>query len=137
MSEIESVYRAAQREAQRAGVQDYVQSAHAWATVVLWHWGFDEPARPDITSGFRSPMRQRALLDQWESGSRLGLRAKPACQSYHTTGWAIDVTLDVGFPWYAWLLVRHTGAVDGRTFSDAGHFDWRQWSQTPINICEV
>lgn len=136
MTELNNVYVSAVSEAARAGVQGYVVKAHAWATYVLAYWGFDEPARPDITSGYRSPERQAQLLRQWERGDRWGLRAKPACRSYHTTGWAIDVQTGVeGWPWYHWLLVNYTSAQSGIGFGDEGHLDWRQFSPKPPDIC--
>lgn len=113
------------REARAHRLDEDVAAAHAWATAVLAHWGFSEPERPDITSGYRSPQRQAELLARWNRGERFGLRAKPAVRSWHTQGRAIDVENHVrGFPYYAALLVRYTGARDGRLFSDPGHFDW-------------
>jgi len=134
-------YNAALREAEVNGLRrdELPALAHAWATYWLARWGFDYPARPDIISGFRSPSRQRMLRIRWDRGDRAGLIARPACRSQHTIRNAIDVQTNVrGFPYYAALLVRYTGATDGRTFGDEGHFDWRRHTtETPPNICEA
>ena len=136
---LRQIYTSALAEAERNGLaQSSVPArAHAWATWVLAYNNFTEPQRPDIISGFRSPQHQARLLQRWNSGDRVGLVAKPACTSWHTVGRAIDVQTDVAsFPLYA-LLLRKTGARDGRDFSnpDPGHFDWPS-SQSPPNICQ-
>jgi hypothetical protein len=129
------IFWSAYREAKRARVIDGVAYRHAYATALLWwYYRLDEPGRPDIVSGFRSPARQQQLLTQWQSGDTRGLVAKPACSSWHTVGRAIDVESDVrGFPAYAFFLERF-GMRDGRNFSDPGHFDLPGPTQPP-NIC--
>lgn len=37
-----------------------------------------------FTSGFRSPEKQKRLLDRWNRGDRVGLKAKPAVNSRHS-----------------------------------------------------
>lgn len=126
-------------EAQRNGLlRDSLPArAHAWAMGVMAWYGYAEPERPDITSGYRSPAHQFRLLQRWRRGDREGLRAKPACQSWHTVGRAIDVeTAPRGFTAYAYLLTEYTGARDGRNFGDRGHFDWPT-SKNPPNICKT
>jgi hypothetical protein len=38
---------------------------------------------PVITSGFRDPFKQAAMRARWDSGDRVGLRARPALDSLH------------------------------------------------------
>jgi hypothetical protein len=138
MDEASVVYRAALDEAERFDLNrdGRPARAHAWATAVLRYYGYGYPGRPDIISGYRSPSKQRALLQRWNAGDRVGLTAKPACQSWHMLGRAIDVQTDVrGFRHYAYLLHEYTGARDGRAFGDPGHFDW-PIDKTPPNICQ-
>lgn len=139
MSNAVEAYQAALREAAQNGLNysSLPARAHAWATYWLARVGYGYPGRPDITSGYRSPSRQRILRRRWDRGDRAGLVARPACQSQHTIGNAIDVETDVaGFDAYAYLLTEYTGATDGRTFGDPGHFDWRRYTNaTPPNIC--
>lgn len=135
---IQEVYRGAAQEAERHGLHQnsLPARAHAWATAVLRWYNYREPNRPDIVSGYRSPQKQARLRRRWERGDREGLVAPPACQSWHTVGRAIDVEDHVaGFAPYAYLLSEHTGARDGRSFDDPGHFDWPS-SQSPPNICQ-
>lgn len=135
---VQRVHRVALAEAEAFGLdrQSLPARAHAWATAVLRWYNYGEPERPDIVSGYRSPAEQAALRRRWERGDRAGIVARPACQSWHTVGRAIDVESDVtGFRPYAYLLTEHTGARDGRSWDDPGHFDWPS-SQTPPNICE-
>lgn len=130
------IWWAAYREAQKFRLIEAVALRHAWATALLWwYYGYDEPARPDIVSGFRSPAKQRRLLSRWQAGDTRGLVAKPACRSWHTLGRAMDVESDVaGFGPYAFFLSEWFGMRDGRTFDDPGHFDLPGPSQ-PVNIC--
>lgn len=137
----ESAYVGALREAEAYGIpRDRIAAlAHAWATGVLAYYGYTEPQRPDITSGYRDPAKQRNLLERWNRGERAGFIGKPACRSQHTIRNAIDVQTDVdGFEPYAYLLVTYTGATDGSTFNDQGHFDWRNTTaEVPPNICDI
>jgi hypothetical protein len=106
---------------------------------VLRYLGYSEPDRPDIVSGYRSPMEQRALLNRWQRGDREGLAAKPACQSWHMARRAIDVQTDVrAFDLYRVLLEQRTGARWGGRFEnpDEPHFAWPQDGVEPPNICE-
>ena len=138
-SAADAAYFPALREAQRNGLRSNERpaKAHAWATAILAGYGYNEPARPDIISGYRSPARQRKLLARWNAGDRAGLVARPAERSWHTVRRAIDVESDVfGFEPYAWLLTSYTGARDGRNFDDRGHFDWPT-SSLPPSIFQV
>lgn len=138
MEDIRRAYRGGWREAKHHGLIDEAAHAHAWATAVLAYWGFDEPARPDIVSGFRSPDRQRAMLTRWNNGDRWGLAAKPACSSWHMVGRAWDVERHVeAFPWYRFLLESYFPDVRwGGRFSspDPVHFDLPSAEGRP-NIC--
>lgn len=44
-----------------------------------------------VTSGYRSPEKQAALLARWNSGDRRGLVARPAARSSHSEGRAVDL----------------------------------------------
>lgn len=117
---------------------DALALRHAYAMGVLFWFGYREPARPDIVSGFRSPERQRQLLLRWQSGDRAGLVAKPACQSWHMVGKAIDVETDVvGFDFYTYLMERWDVRWGGRFQNpDPVHFDW-PYGERPPNICRT
>ena len=135
--EFNRIWWSAYREARRFRLIEAVALRHAWATALLWWWySFDEPARPDIISGFRSPKKQLRLRLRWVRGDREGLVERPACRSWHMVGRALDVESDVrGFEEYGALLVR-MGMRDGRTFEDPGHFDLPGPPQPP-NICQI
>lgn len=45
----------------------------------------------EITSGYRSPDYQARLRARWDSGDRRGLVARPALQSSHSLGQAVDI----------------------------------------------
>lgn len=135
---VQQVHRGALNEAEAHGLNrnGLPARAHAWATAMLRWYNYGEPERPDIISGYRSPAEQARLRRRWERGDREGLVAPPACRSWHTVRRAIDVEDEVaGFRPYAWLLTEHTGARDGRSFDDPGHFDWPS-SNRPPNICQ-
>jgi len=139
MATVKAVYQGALDEAASAGLRrgERPAQAHAWATAILRYIGYGEPDRPDIVSGYRSPMRQAALLDRWKAGDREALAARPACRSWHTVRRAIDVEDDVrAFPAYRDLLLRYTGARWGGQWDppDPPHFDW-PIGERPPNIC--
>lgn len=52
--------------------------AYLW----LWFWAYG--LNPVITSGYRSPERQAALRNQYQSGATSGFAAKPALKSLHS-----------------------------------------------------
>ena len=113
----------AYREAERHGVQDPLKTLHAYATAWLAWLGYDEPARPDIISGYRSPVHQVALLKRWLEGDRVGIKYRPATRSWHMAGLAIDVETGVrGYPAYE-SIMRYLGARVGADWGDPGHFD--------------
>lgn len=125
MTDPRNAYVAALNEAARNGIspQQAIARAHAYATAYLAWRGFGEPARPDITSGRRSPQRQRELIERWDAGQRAGFIGAPARCSKHTVGAAIDVETRVaGFDLYRQVM-RALGARDGTDFGDTGHFD--------------
>ena len=118
-------YNGARRELRRNGIDPdrWIGQAHAYATGIMAYNGFGEPARPDITSGRRSPQRQRELIEMWDAGQRQGFIGAPARCSKHTVGAAIDVETNVqGFQIYRYLM-RQFGLRDGAAFDDLGHFD--------------
>lgn len=140
MATVRDVWRGAQAEASRNGLrpQGLPARAHAWATAVLRANGYPESERPDIVSGYRSPMYQRQLRDRWDAGDREGLAARPACQSWHMARRAIDVETGVeAFGLYRWLLEQHTGARWGGRFDppDEPHFAWPVPNEKPPSIC--
>jgi len=63
----------------------FVAAGQTWLT----QRGY-QPVR--ITSGYRSPVRQRELQQRWDSGDRTGLVARPATRSWHMQGLAVDVS---------------------------------------------
>lgn len=123
VQEFNRIYRAAYREAQRNQVVRELARMHAYATALMWwYYGAGEPARPDIVSGYRSPSRQRTLLNRWNRGDRAGLVEKPARQSWHMAGRAIDVERNEWLSVYGWFMER-LGARWGMRFGDPNHFD--------------
>jgi D-alanyl-D-alanine dipeptidase len=44
-----------------------------------------------VTSGYRSPRTQAALRARWDRGDRRGLSSRPALDSAHTRGEAVDL----------------------------------------------
>lgn len=128
--------RSGYREADGFGVIYPLAIRHAYAMGVLAYFGYNEPARPDIVSGLRPPRRQRELLDRWQLGDRAGLVTRPACQSWHMNGKALDVETEVaGFDAYRYLMTQW-GARWGGNFDDPVHFDW-PYGERPPNICRT
>jgi len=78
--------------------------------------------RYTVTSGYRSPAKQKELLDRWKRGDP-SIVAKPATNSRHLTGEAIDITCGdynaLGF------FAKHLGLRWGGDFSkpDVIHVD--------------
>jgi hypothetical protein len=137
MASIQAAMEGARRESDVHQLAPIARDVHVWATGVLAYYGYQEPQRPDITSGYRSPERQAELQARWDRGDRRGLRARPASRSWHMheidgepAALAWDVETDVaGFPMYQ-SLMRHIGRTSvetmkvGADFStpDVGHF---------------
>lgn len=93
----------------------------AFHVVLLDRTGTGAPA---ITSGYRSPQKQRELLKRWEAGDP-GVVAKPARTSWHMEGRAIDVdTSHPNFDAFRQMWEDSGGRWGGR-FSDPDevHFD--------------
>lgn len=81
-----------------------------------------------ITSGYRSPKRQRELLNRWISGNRTGLVARPSRRSWHMQGYAIDVSTRINprsFLVFRNLMLTFRGIRWGGNFNsyDPVHFD--------------
>ena len=138
MASINAALQGAEREAVREGLHPYPRRLHSWATAVLAYYGYEEPGRPDIISGYRSPEKQGRMQRRWDRGDRAGLAARPATRSWHMhedvdgnpASLAWDVETDVeGYTMYRQLM-RHAGIsaqLDlkvGDEFSnpDPGHF---------------
>lgn len=49
-----------------------------------------------VTSGYRSAAYQANLRARWDAGDRRGLVARPANDSRHSTGHAVDLVFTVG-----------------------------------------
>lgn len=49
-----------------------------------------------VTSGYRSPTHQADLRARWDAGDRRGLVTRPAVNSRHSEGRAVDVVFTVG-----------------------------------------
>lgn len=99
--------------------------AYPYAVLDAYLWAYTGRGAPQIISGYRSPAEQRALFWRWQAGDN-SLTTKPARQSWHMAGRAIDVRKnDANFETFAqWWKQWYGDAVrDGRTFGDAGHFD--------------
>lgn len=79
---------------------------------------------PAIVSGYRSPAKQRELLQRWEAGDP-GIVAKPARFSWHMEGRAIDVdTSHPNFEAFRQMWEDSGGRWGGRFSNpDAVHFD--------------
>ncbi len=64
------------------------------------------------------------MLAAWNAGQRQGMKYKPAKDSWHTKGLAIDVQTSVkGYSAYE-AIMRALGVRVGADFGDRGHFDW-------------
>jgi len=86
--------------------------------------GLPDP-RERIISGYRSPTRQRMLREAWDRGDREGLIVRPAENSKHSEGKAVDLrgTLSELTAWGR-LWEELGGTWGGRWFprADRGHF---------------
>jgi D-alanyl-D-alanine dipeptidase len=49
-----------------------------------------------VTSGYRSPAYQASLRARWDSGDRGGLVTRPAIDSKHSSGRAVDLVFAIG-----------------------------------------
>jgi hypothetical protein len=92
-----------------------------------------------VVSGFRSAEYQARLREKWDRGDRAGLLVRPAANSRHSSGLAVDLA----FSWESYpIAVRDTprqyfhyladilapvGVIWGGTFStpDVNHFEIR------------
>lgn len=128
MSTAQDAYVGARTEAQQWHLHKVPSLIHAYATAILAQRGWEEPARPDITSGYRSPEEQRRLIERWDSGARAGLRARPAERSWHMGGLAWDVETEVdAFHIYEDLVIALAEANSlplkvGSRWGDPGHY---------------
>lgn len=75
---------------------------------------------PRITSGFRDPKKQAEMLARWNAGDHQGLKFKPAANSDHTRGKAIDIVTNN--PQRAAQIARALGLGTGLDYGDEVHF---------------
>lgn len=105
-----------------------LSSVFASQVAVLLAYFFSYNLNPRITSGFRDPKKQAAMREQWDSGNRAGLRARPAAASKHSvTNWigqpaaeAIDIVTNNDYQ--AAQIARALKIGDGLAFGDPGHY---------------
>jgi hypothetical protein len=105
---------------QRWGVTAEIALRYLIADAILRR--LRDRAAPAIISGYRSKERQDELRRRWDAGDRRGLSYRPAENSRHETGRALDVEpRDEEFA----FLWRAMGGRDGATFTtpDPDHFD--------------
>lgn len=98
----------------------------AWPYAVLdaYLWAYTGFGAPQIQSGYRDPAYQRSLYERWKAGDP-GIQYRPASQSWHMAGLAIDV--NKGHPNYPtfhkWFVGWYGPHLqDGSTFGDPGHY---------------
>lgn len=109
--------------------------AYVYAVLDAYLWEATGEGAPNIISGYRSPAEQAALYDRWAAGDP-SVAFKPARQSLHTIGQAIDVyrysnNFDRFASWFnGWLGDRW--GVDGSTFGDEGHFAIKTGDPVPV-----
>lgn len=85
----------------------------------LWTMGLN----PRITSGFRDPAKQREMQARWDRGDRQGLKFRPATNSDHTRGKAIDIV--TSNPREAARIAKLLGLVAGIDYGDEVHFAYK------------
>ncbi|MYF46750.1 MAG: M15 family metallopeptidase [Rhodobacteraceae bacterium] len=115
-----------------------------WYQLLLSQWGLDwrfafivsavqagletygyEPVT--VTSGYRSPARQKALQARWDANDRTGLVVRPATRSWHMQGLAVDVsTRSQSFNLFRQLMESIPYVRWGGRFkkADPVHFDY-------------
>ncbi|MYI68708.1 MAG: M15 family metallopeptidase [Boseongicola sp. SB0673_bin_14] len=115
-----------------------------WYQLLIYQWGLDyrfafivsavqaaletygfEPVT--ITSGYRSPERQRQLQAAWDANNRTGLVARPATRSWHMQGLAVDVsTSSENFNLFREIMESIPNVRWGGRFTtpDRVHFDY-------------
>lgn len=71
------------------GLEDAVAIPYAIAAALDW---MDNGIQNIITSGRRSEAYQRQLRARWDAGDRVGLTSRPAINSFHIVGLAVDVS---------------------------------------------
>ena len=103
------------------GIQPELAKPLAYVVYKMWYLLCQPP--PSITSAYRSPERQRELRALWDSGRRAGLAARPALNSAHTKGLAIDVSMkEPNFDTFKKLMIEETYVLWGGDFGDPVHF---------------
>ena len=79
-----------------------------------------------ITSAYRDPARQRALIAKWDAGDREGLVVRPSETSWHLQGRAIDISTN--YANFAQLrdILENLGLEWGGRWKrpDPVHFQW-------------
>lgn len=92
-----------------------------------------------VVSGYRSTEYQAQLRQRWDSGDRAGLLVRPAANSRHSSGLAVDLAFSwEGYPvpvretprqYFQYLaeILAPVGVVWGGTFGtpDMNHFEIR------------
>lgn len=86
---------------------------------------------PKITSGFRDPVKQQAMLDRWIRGDRKGLRHKPAdpqnskhCYTdFNNSPCAMACDMTSKDEKKAAEIARQLGLKPGIDFNDPGHYE--------------
>jgi hypothetical protein len=92
-----------------------------------------------VVSGFRTTDYQAKLRQRWDRGDRVGLLVRPAANSRHSSGLAVDVAFNwEGYPvpvretprqYFEYLaeILAPVGVIWGGTFSppDMNHFEIR------------
>lgn len=109
----------------------------AWVYAVLdaYLWERTGSGAPAIISGYRTPEEQAELYRRYLAGDP-GIQYRPARQSLHTIGQAIDVyrahsNFDTFASWFNSWLGDEWG-VDGSTFGDPGHFAIKTGDPVPL-----
>ena len=89
--------------------------------------------RTQVLSAYRSPAYQDELRARWDRGDRAGLAVRPAEQSAHSEGRAIDMT----FGSSAWEPADYRQSAVGG-FANMGGWRWGgTWTPPDPNHFEV
>lgn len=103
---------------------------------------------PSIISGYRSPAKQRCLLENWNAGYALNGNcsmpvSKPACRSWHmfnVAGVPASLAFDLSFnapdiDVFRQLWNQLPYSVSGTSFGDPNHFHVELPLHRPPSIC--
>lgn len=109
--------------------------AYVYAVLDAYLWETTGEGAPSIVSGYRSPAEQADLYRRYLAGDP-GISFKPARQSLHTIGQAVDLyRYGRNFERFTelfngWLTDRW--GIDGSTFGDMGHFAIKTGDPVPV-----